>query len=50
MLISVHTQPRCICARRLFPPEHKARIRDRCMAFLDETDDIVRSLLLSISA
>ncbi|KAL1944202.1 hypothetical protein VTO73DRAFT_3387 [Trametes versicolor] len=28
-------------SRKLFPPEHKTRIRDRCMAFLDETDDII---------
>ena len=26
---------------RLFPPESKARIRERCLTFLDEPDDIV---------
>ena len=29
---------------RLFPPESKARIRERCLTFLDETDDIVSHL------
>ncbi|KAI0832484.1 ARM repeat-containing protein [Trametes gibbosa] len=28
-------------SRKLFPQEHKARIRERCMTFLDETDDII---------
>ncbi|KAI0375701.1 ARM repeat-containing protein [Pilatotrama ljubarskyi] len=28
-------------SRKLFPPEHKARIRERCLSFLDETDDII---------
>ncbi|KAL7282456.1 hypothetical protein ACG7TL_003927 [Trametes sanguinea] len=28
-------------SRKLFPPEHKARIRERCLTFLDEPDDII---------
>ncbi|KAI0660923.1 ARM repeat-containing protein [Cubamyces menziesii] len=28
-------------SRKLFPPEHKQRIRDRCLTFLDEPDDII---------
>ncbi|KAH9943383.1 ARM repeat-containing protein [Epithele typhae] len=28
-------------SRKLFPPESKQRIRDRCLTFLDEQDDIV---------
>ncbi|KAI0719492.1 ARM repeat-containing protein [Cerioporus squamosus] len=28
-------------SRKLFPPESKARIRERCLTFLDETDDII---------
>ncbi|KAI0776057.1 ARM repeat-containing protein [Trametes elegans] len=28
-------------SRKLFPPEIKTRIRDRCLTFLDETDDII---------
>ncbi|KAI0650678.1 ARM repeat-containing protein [Trametes meyenii] len=28
-------------SRKLFPPEHKARIRERCLTFFDEADDII---------
>ncbi|KAI0638247.1 ARM repeat-containing protein [Trametes polyzona] len=28
-------------SRKLLSPENKARIRDRCLTFLDETDDII---------